>query len=354
MVKKLLVVGLILLLVCMSIPSTGKLMEQISTASSDGNTFYVGGDGPGNYTKIQYAIDNASEGDTVFVYNGLYYESIILNKSLNLIGEHRNKTVINGSGHFVTVRIDANNIDICGFTIQTFGLPWHWRRGINVYSNSNFINIYNNIISKNYFGIELSDIDGMVDVQIYDNYFNENKYGIEGDGNLDSIVKIYNNIIMNNEVGLAVYTNYSVYNNIVADNSIGISVRIGLTSAIYNNQIKNNKVGLKILHCSGTHIYENNFINNDIQAYVLKYAYIFFGEEFFPALKFLHSLKQKWSNNYWDDWNREFPRPIMGLSAIFFVIWIVFIRPVPIPIPIPRPYIEFDWHPAQEPYDIEV
>jgi len=35
-------------------------------------TLYVGGSGPGNYTKIQDAIDDASYGDTVFVYNGTY------------------------------------------------------------------------------------------------------------------------------------------------------------------------------------------------------------------------------------------------------------------------------------------
>ena len=37
-----------------------------------GNTLYVGGTGPGNYTSIQNAVDNASDGDTVFVYDGTY------------------------------------------------------------------------------------------------------------------------------------------------------------------------------------------------------------------------------------------------------------------------------------------
>jgi len=38
--------------------------------NENGNTLYVGGSGPNNYTKIQDAIDNASNGDTVFVYSG--------------------------------------------------------------------------------------------------------------------------------------------------------------------------------------------------------------------------------------------------------------------------------------------
>ena len=36
---------------------------------SSGNTLYVGGTGEGNYTKIQDAIDNASDGDTVYVFD---------------------------------------------------------------------------------------------------------------------------------------------------------------------------------------------------------------------------------------------------------------------------------------------
>ena len=35
----------------------------------DGDTLYVGGDGPNNYTTIQSAIDDAVDGNTVFVYD---------------------------------------------------------------------------------------------------------------------------------------------------------------------------------------------------------------------------------------------------------------------------------------------
>lgn len=41
-----------------------------------GDTLYVGGDGPGNYSTIQAAIDNASGGDSVFVYKGIYHENV--------------------------------------------------------------------------------------------------------------------------------------------------------------------------------------------------------------------------------------------------------------------------------------
>ncbi len=60
----------------------------------DGNTLYVGGSGPDNYTSIQDAINNASNGDTIFVYSGRYYEDIYIWKNINLIGEDRNTTII--------------------------------------------------------------------------------------------------------------------------------------------------------------------------------------------------------------------------------------------------------------------
>ena len=40
--------------------------------SHPGNTLYVGGYGPGNYSKIQYAVENATSGDTIYVYSKIY------------------------------------------------------------------------------------------------------------------------------------------------------------------------------------------------------------------------------------------------------------------------------------------
>jgi hypothetical protein len=53
--------------------------EQTSTLGR-GKTLYVGGDGDGNYTRIQDAIDNASDEDTVFVYDDSspYYENVVV------------------------------------------------------------------------------------------------------------------------------------------------------------------------------------------------------------------------------------------------------------------------------------
>ena len=72
------------------------ICNQIFSGNASADTIYVGGSGPGNYTSIQEGIDNASEGDTVYVYAGTYYESLLIHRSLSLEGENKYSTILNG------------------------------------------------------------------------------------------------------------------------------------------------------------------------------------------------------------------------------------------------------------------
>ena len=87
------------------------------------NTFYVGGGGGGNLSSIQEAIDAAEPGDTIFVYNDSspYNENVVINKSINLIGEDRDTTVIYGGVSGARVRIESDWVNISGFTITGMG-----------------------------------------------------------------------------------------------------------------------------------------------------------------------------------------------------------------------------------------
>ena len=91
------VVGITILFLGMSItPSIAvDTVKKPSMPTFKGNTLYVGGSGEGNYTMIQDAIDNTSDGDTVFVYNGIYHERIRIYTSINLIGENIENTIMN-------------------------------------------------------------------------------------------------------------------------------------------------------------------------------------------------------------------------------------------------------------------
>ncbi len=82
---------------------------------------YVGGTEPNNYATIQAAVDAAIAGDTVFVYDesSPYYEHVVVNKAITLMGENRDTTIIDGGGTGVVVYIaDASEVTVTGFTIR--------------------------------------------------------------------------------------------------------------------------------------------------------------------------------------------------------------------------------------------
>jgi len=188
------------------------------------NTLYVGGDGPGNFSKIQYAINNASDGDTIFVYSGIYYERIIVNKSVDLIGEDRESTVIDGGGTYYVVYIGDNNVSVRNFYINNSGIYGTYS-GIKIHGEFKNITIENNIIMDNYFGICIGDP-----------YYYKRIYN----------VNIINNYIQNNEFGIGFYEGYETFieNNEFINNGIFI-----VRSSSRDNIVKNNTInGLPIVY----------------------------------------------------------------------------------------------------------
>ena len=142
-----LAVGIIILFLGVAVAplSQGTVIEVSNYPILYGNTLYVGGGGPGNYTKIQDAIDDAKRGDTVFVYDDSspYFEVIWIDKRIKLIGEKRETTIIDGTGHYYesTIRSYTKSITICGFTIT--GGDW---AGIDLSGLPGDKKIINNVI----------------------------------------------------------------------------------------------------------------------------------------------------------------------------------------------------------------
>ena len=56
----------------------------VSVSVTSARTIYV----PDNYAKIQWAVDNASAGDTIIVRDGTYYENVIIGKQLTIKSEN--------------------------------------------------------------------------------------------------------------------------------------------------------------------------------------------------------------------------------------------------------------------------
>jgi len=77
---------------------------------------------PGDFNSIQQAVNNVSSGDTIFVHTGTYYERVVINKSIALVGENRGSTIIDGSqsGNVIYI-INTANVTIEGFTVRRSG-----------------------------------------------------------------------------------------------------------------------------------------------------------------------------------------------------------------------------------------
>ncbi len=66
----------------------------ISEIDVNNNTLIVDDSGTGDYTKIQDAINSTENGDKIIVRAGTYYENIFINKKIELIGEEKDKIII--------------------------------------------------------------------------------------------------------------------------------------------------------------------------------------------------------------------------------------------------------------------
>src|SRR5512136_1465103 len=91
---------------------------------------------PHDFARIQWAIDNATSGDTIIVQNGTYYENVKVNKRLILKGI--GMPVIDARGRGSTIKLSKNGIRLEGFKATGAGSRIE-NAGIKVKSDNNLI-----------------------------------------------------------------------------------------------------------------------------------------------------------------------------------------------------------------------
>lgn len=210
---------------------------------------------PEDYPLIQWAINAANPGDTVYVSAGTYHERIVVNKTVQLIGENYHSTIIDAQGTGTVITVTAPKVNISGFTIQ------NGRTGDFINEGWGIVGGYmisNNRIRNNDNGIDGGKI-------IVDNIVESNG-GLfyDGYGIRSSSSQIERNIIKNNNYGIFA-ENSIIKNNLITSNGHEYSPYESGIYAIQNciitgNMIRDNSLGIE--YGTPNTLYLNNFIDN--------------------------------------------------------------------------------------------
>lgn len=340
--KKWLAIGIILFVIGMNIiPSLAQDTEKTSLSISSGNWLYVGGSGPGNYTRIQDAIDNVTDSGMIFVYQGTYYENIKITKKVKVIGEKKETTIIDGRGLGTVIDIPPGYhqpwayIEITNFTIRNCGTGSE-QAGISVLSDRNTIS--NNIFYGNSIGVFVGYY--CLNNWIVNNYFYNNTEGIRVDKNSQGgtglTILAWNTIECNNK-GIIVYwtADTTMQYNHIRLNTIGLEIRSSELINVSYNTFEENDLAVKFYNAEDNRVDHNNFLHNEKDV------------EFFESRGLLQIKKTvaAWGHNYWGR-SSCYPKCIMGIREIN----VGFLPYAGIVFKIP--WCNVDWNPAREPYDI--
>lgn len=61
---------------------------------AEGKTWHVDNSGGADFERIQDAVNASEDGDTIRVFAGTYYENVVVNKTLSLVGNGSANTTI--------------------------------------------------------------------------------------------------------------------------------------------------------------------------------------------------------------------------------------------------------------------
>jgi nitrous oxidase accessory protein len=313
------------------------------TAKAEPKTIVV----PDDFLSVFDAVESASEGDTIYVKSGIYdcpvNRTLMINKTISLIGEDKSCTVLNFVPPLVQVtipfsldpiwardapiRIVVNKVTISGFTIDTIKEGNMVKPEITVTGNNTRL-ADNNILTGVYMKsgsnqtVTGNNITGMLRIYSSHQTITDNIVikGIDSGGSYSNIT---NNVVtIGGDVGIYVSGSFNLIqgNTVTGGHSLGISgdenivannnaaswmsvggsknsfygntgsiTLVGNNNTFYSNCIKELSMGNRVQNAANNTFYHNNFVENPPH---LGEGVI--GPNFFDNGK---------EGNYWSDYN---------------------------------------------------
>ena len=236
----------------------------VVTASA--KTWSVDGSGGTDFTGIQDAINNAKDGDTILVYSSIYYENVVVDKSVTLRGIGHPVVDANGSDSAIT--LTADGITLVGFNATNSGSSWEDKdAGIKVISNNNNIT-GNNVCNNSEDGIYLwfSSNNTITGNNVCNN---DDSISLDNSSNNNTIT---GNNVCNNRHGIDLFfssnNNTITGNNVCNNNVYGIFLYYSNNNTITGNNVCNNNWdGIFLSLSSNNTITGNTFVNSGLSVY---------------------------------------------------------------------------------------
>jgi len=238
---------------------------------------------PDDYSTIQEAIDNAVEGDTVYVKKGVYLENPVVNKSISLVGEDRDSTVIDVTAG---LKVQSNNVTIAGFTI------YDGYDGISLATN--YCNISGNKITNTTHGIIVFGYENSISGNIFESIGLSSAIQL----NFANRNLISGNYIVSCVEGIQIWQNSN--NNTIRENTItncqetAISFQYSNDNPVVGNNISLSGLGTSIYGSNNNSISNNNYFNNTVQFSAKEDYYLSFGHN-----RSVNIINE----NYWSDYD---------------------------------------------------
>jgi Periplasmic copper-binding protein (NosD) len=286
---------------------------------------------PDDYPTIAEAIQNALDKDTIFVKKGTYEgpinQTLIISKTIALVGEDAETTMISLHPEWVTIdvygtllsdyasplKINAPDVNISALSIRsdggaisvkgdraqitenTFFTSIELQGTQENFSRNTLKNAYVATWGNNGSVSENNVINGKIFANggDYNEIFDNNVTGTLGIGGGSYYPYVHNNTVQDSEGAYIACVGALFANNTVSNCTVGISHVWGydntacgnaiiksrgpalVVSGVYNftffeNFVANNSIGIQIAKGSlGFTLYRNDFVNNDLQTEIL-------------------------------------------------------------------------------------
>ena len=143
------------------LPSVDAVDASQDKLSASGDTFVVDGNGGGDYTTISAAVSAATGGETIFIKNGNYTESLTFTNSVNIVGESKDGVTIKTGSSNALIATTSENSPMLSFENLTFTDSARGSSGVISLMGSGDVNFTNCIfkdLSSKYGAIQTNTV----------------------------------------------------------------------------------------------------------------------------------------------------------------------------------------------------